>query len=67
MSLGFRTYVGAGRDALIRSPVAHQSLERGSTWQPRWKEFSVDEQEVVPPRDDVAAAYNALRKTYDEL
>lgn len=67
MSLGFMTYVGAGRDALIRAPVALQSLERGSTWKPSWKEFFVDEQEVVPSRDDVAAAYNALLKTYDEL
>lgn len=67
MSLGFKTYVGVGRDALIRAPVRIQSTERGSTWQDRWSELFVSEQEVVPSRDELAAAYNALLKTYDEL
>ena len=67
MSLGFKTYVGVGQDALIRAPVAIQRAERGSTWQDSWREFFVGEQEVVPSRADLAAAYNAVFKTYDEL
>ena len=67
MSLGFKTYVRVGQDALIRARVASQKFERGSTWQDSWMELFVDEQQVVPSRDDLAAAYNALLKTYDEL
>jgi hypothetical protein len=66
MSLCFRTFVAVGRDALIRASVASQRRER-PLWDPEWDRLFVKEEEDVPPREEVIAAYNELFKIYDEL
>ena len=63
----FKAYAGGvGADGLIRASVARQRAERGSTWRDEWEKLFVAREDVPEP-DVVAAAYNRVIETYDEL
>ncbi len=66
MELSFRTYVSAGKDALIRTtivgPLGDRRKSRYFEWRPEWDEY-FDEQNVPDPQM-VHDAYARLMLTF---
>lgn len=61
MDVCFKTYVGAGRDALIRANAVRISSEWGDGWKTDWDKFFVETKEITS-REPLTKSYEALMK-----
>jgi hypothetical protein len=61
MDACFKQYVGAGKDALLRTSADHQRNERGkASWPAEWTEDFVTEVEEQTPLSEIRRMYDAL-------